>query len=108
MWQDVCSSNGTLNLFAFRAQKSVGAKFRENRQRFEKTGRESQLKITRVKWGIAKNELLAITEQHGKSMNAVEQKHEAELKLVNERLSKLENENQELKSLLKNCLNDLE
>ncbi len=47
----MCSSTGTLNLFAFRAQKSVGAKFRENRQRFEKTGRESQLKITRVKWG---------------------------------------------------------
>ena len=51
MWQDVCSSNGTLNLFAFCAQKSVGAKLRENRQRFEKTGLESQLKITRVKWG---------------------------------------------------------
>lgn len=50
MWQDVCSSNGTLNLFAFCAQKSVGAKLRENRQRFEKTGLESQLKITRVKW----------------------------------------------------------
>lgn len=47
----MCSSTGTLNLFAFRAQKSVGAKFRENRQRFEKTGRENQLKITRVKWG---------------------------------------------------------
>ena len=56
----------------------------------------------------ARNELLAITEQHRKSMSAVEQKHEAELKLVNERLSKLESENQELKSLLKNCLNGLE
>jgi len=56
----------------------------------------------------AKNELIAITEQHRKSMNAVEQKREAELKLINERLSKLESENQELKSLLKNCLNELE
>ncbi|MDI2113856.1 hypothetical protein [Commensalibacter nepenthis] len=56
----------------------------------------------------AKRELLVITEQHRKSMNAVEQKHEAELKLVNERLSRLESENQELKSLLKNCLNELE
>jgi len=56
----------------------------------------------------AKNELFAITEQHRKSMNAVEQKHEAELKLINERLSKLETENQELKTLLKSCLNELE
>jgi len=56
----------------------------------------------------AKNELIAITEQHRKSMNAVEQKHEVELKLINERLSKLETENQELKTLLKSCLNELE
>ena len=56
----------------------------------------------------ARNELLAITEQHRKSMNVVEQKHEAELKLVNERLSRLEAENQELKTLLKSCLNELE
>ena len=41
-------------------------------------------------------------------MNAVKQKHEAELTLINERLSKLENENQGLKSLLKSCLNELE
>jgi len=40
-----------------------------------------------------KNELLAIIEQHRKSMNAVEQNHEAELKLINERLIKLEQEN---------------
>lgn len=56
----------------------------------------------------AKNELFAITKQHRKSMSALEQKHEAKLKLINERLSRLEAENQELKSLLKKCLNELE